>query len=235
MKRSVPGLHPSFRRSVLVVIDIQNDFCAPGGLAVRYAEAPECLERAVTCSELLVAHARSIGVPRIFVRSVMDNKYKLPKLLDRHRKLGLKEQICREGTWGAEFYRIVPRGNECVVTKHTNDAFLYTFLEPLLRKFHARTVIICGLYTELCVEDTVRAALQRGFHVIVPEECTAGLSLACTRASLANMAAFQVDVPSLRELIPTPVAATPASPGPQLAEPEVPLVQPEGFGAILDN
>jgi len=193
-------------------MDLQNDFCAPGGLAVRYAEAPECLERAVANSELLIEHARRTGIPRIFVRSFMDNKYKLPKMLDRHRRLGLKEQICREGTWGAEFYRVVPRSQECVVTKHTNDAFLYTFLEPLLRKCHARTVILCGVYTELCVEDTVRAALQRGFHVIVPEDCTAGLSSACTRASLANMAAFQVEVISLRDLIPTEPRVEPEVP-----------------------
>jgi nicotinamidase-related amidase len=235
MKRSRLGSHPGFRRAVLVVLDLQNDFCAPGGLAARYAEAPECLERAVTSSELLIAHARSIGTPRIFVRSVMDNKYKLPKLLDRHRRLGLKEQICREGTWGAEFYRIAPRENECVVTKHTNDAFLYTFLEPLLRKHRAQTIILCGLYTELCMEDTVRSALQRGFHVIVPPECTAGLSLVCTQASLDNMAAFQVDLVSLRDLLPTPptpptpMKAPPAATGPQPAEPEVPEVP------ILDN
>jgi ureidoacrylate peracid hydrolase len=206
-----------------VIIDLQNDFCAPGGLAVRYAESPEAIERAVANTELLVAHARRTGIPRIFVRSLLDNKYKLPKMLDRHRRLGLKEQICREGTWGAEFYRVTPTRAECVVTKHTNDAFLYTFLEPLLGKAQARTVILCGVYTELCVEDTVRSALHRGFHVIVPADCTAGLSSACTQASLVNMAAFQVDVISLRELLPAAGEVAPASPPEPLAESEVPL------------
>jgi ureidoacrylate peracid hydrolase len=182
------------------VIDIQNDFCAPGGAAAEHAESLGCLEHAVVNSARLVDHARAVGIPRIFVRSVMDNKYKLPKTLDRHRKLGLKREICQEGKWGSEFYRIHPTDDECVVTKHTNDAFLYTFLEPLLRKLRARTLIVCGFYTELCVEDTVRAALQRGFHVVIPEECTAGLSLACMRMSLLNMAAFQVDVVALQSL-----------------------------------
>lgn len=202
---------------------------------MRYAESPDCLERAVANSELLVEHARRLGTPRIFVRSLLDNKYKLPKMLDRHRRLGLKEQICREGQWGAEFYRVAPRRDECVVTKHTNDAFLYTFLEPLLRKVQARTVIMCGLYTELCVEDTVRSALQRGFHVVVPEDCTAGLSLACARASLANMAAFQVDVVALRHLIPTIADAAPASAAERLAEPEPPLVVAGEFEAVVIN
>jgi nicotinamidase-related amidase len=218
-----------------VIIDLQNDFCAPGGIAVRYAESPEALERAVASTELLTAYARRIGIPRIFVRSLLDNKYKLPKMLDRHRRLGLKEQICREGTWGAELYRVIPTRAECVVTKHTNDAFLYTFLEPLLRKAQARTVILCGVYTELCVEATVRSALQRGFHVIVPEDCTAGLSSACTQASLANMAAFQVDVLSLRELLPAVEQDATASLAEHLAEPEMPLGMAGEGEAIVGN
>lgn len=235
MRRSRFGVHPGLRRAALVIIDVQNDFCAPEGAAARYAESPEALQRAVANTKLLVAYARQIGIPRIFVRSLLDHKYKLPKMLDRHRKLGLKEAICQEGTWGAELYQVTPTRTECVVTKHTNDAFLYTFLEPLLRKAQTQTVILCGVYTELCVEDTVRSALQRGFHVIVPGDCTAGLSSACTRASLANMAAFQVDVLSLRELLPAIGEGAPASPAEPRAEPEVTLEAPGVLEAIIDN
>ena len=223
MKRSSPGSRPAFRKAALVVLDIQNDFCAPNGLAACYAESPACVERAVDHSATLVEYARTAGMECIFVRSLMDNKYKLPKLLDRHRKLGLKQQICREGKWGAEFYRIHPRNSECVVTKHTNDAFLYTFLEPLLRKHRARTVIICGFYTEICIEDTVRSALQRGFHVVIPEDCTAGLSLTCMRASLLNMSALQADVIPLRDLMSSKEPGARIDSGGTFAEPEVPL------------
>jgi nicotinamidase-related amidase len=205
------------------VLDIQNDFCAPDGLAARYAESPACVERAVAHSATLVEYARTVGIQCIFVRSLMDNKYKLPKLLDRHRKLGVKQQICREGKWGAEFYRIHPKNSECVVTKHTNDAFLYTFLEPLLRKHRARTVIICGFYTEICIEDTVRSALQRGFHVVIPEECTAGLSSTCMRASLLNMSALQADVISLRDLMSPKEPEARIDSARQFAEPELPF------------
>jgi nicotinamidase-related amidase len=235
MKRSVSGAHPGLRRAALVIVDVQNDFCAPGGAAVRHAESLEAIERAVANTGLLVAYARRIGIPRIFVRSLLDNKYKLPKMLDRHRRLGLKESVCREGTWGAEFYQVTPTRTECVVTKHTNDAFLYTFLEPLLRKVQARTVVLCGVYTELCIEDTVRSALQRGFHVIVPEDCTAGLSSACAQVSLANMVAFQVDVISLRELLPTVRDGLPKNPAKQLAKPEVPLETVGVLETVIDN
>jgi nicotinamidase-related amidase len=200
MTRAAPASRRLCRRTAVVVLDIQNDFCAPDGVAARYAESLEALESAVEKSTILLEEARKAGVPRIFVRSVMDNKYKLPKLLDRHRRLGFQE-ICREGKWGAEFYRVRPKEDECIVTKHTNDAFLYTFLEPLLRKHQTQTIVMCGVYTELCVEDTIRSALQRGFHVRLPEECTAGLSIECRATSLSNMRALQVEVASLRDLL----------------------------------
>jgi nicotinamidase-related amidase len=223
MKRTSLVPRQIFRQSALVVIDIQNDFCAPNGLAARYAESPAALERAVTNSASLIEYARLVGIPCIFVRSLMDNKYKLPKMLDRHRKLGIKQQICREGKWGADFYRVHPTSNECVITKHTNDAFLYTFLEPLLRKRQARTVIICGFYTEICVEDTVRSALQRGFHVVIPEECTAGLSLTCMKVSLLNMNALQASVIPLQSLVSFNVNGAPVDSAKRFAGPELPF------------
>ncbi len=231
MKRSSlvgprPISSPILRQSVLVVMDVQNDFCAPNGLAARYAESPASLEGAVTNSAALIEYARTAGIPCIFVRSLMDNKYKLPKMLDRHRKLGIKQQICREGKWGADFYRISPNSNECIVTKHTNDAFLYTFLEPLLRKRQARTVIVCGFYTEICVEDTVRSALQRGFHVVIPEECTAGLSLVCMKVSLLNMKALQASVVPLQSLVSSNVNGAPVDAAKRFAEPELPFKVP---------
>jgi ureidoacrylate peracid hydrolase len=190
-------------RAALVVIDLQNDFCAPDGAVLKggYAEDPEAIERAVDHTIRLALLLRRAAVPCIFVRSFLDDKYKLPSLLKRHRTLGITTQLCRENTWGAELYKTRLDASDCIVTKHTNDAFLYTFLEPLLRKAGADTLILSGVYTELCIEDTARAAIQRGFHVLVAEDCTAGLAAACTTVSLETMRALQIDVVSSSELL----------------------------------
>jgi ureidoacrylate peracid hydrolase len=183
-------------RAALVAIDLQNDFCAPDGALLRdgYAEDPEAVERAVAQTIRLAHTLRRVQIPCVFVRSFLDDKYKLPSVLRRHRRLGITKQICRESSWGAELYKVELDPSDCIVTKHTNDAFLYTFLEPLLRKMEVDTVMLSGVYTELCVEDTARAALARGFHVVVAEDCTAGLAAACVKASLETMRSLQIDI-----------------------------------------
>jgi ureidoacrylate peracid hydrolase len=190
------GAAVTLDRAAVVVIDLQNDFCAPEGVIRRhgYAEDPEAIERAVERTIELCDALRRAGGPCIFVRSFMDDKYKLPNLLRRHKALGLTRQVCKENSWGAGFYRIQLEEPDRIVTKHTNDAFLYTFLEPLLRKLEATTIVLAGVYTELCVEDTARSAIARGFHVVLAQDCTAGLSRVCARASLDTLRAFQVEV-----------------------------------------
>lgn len=190
-------------RAALVVIDLQNDFCSPEGAVLKggHAESPEAIERAVERALRLARGLRRAAVPCIFVRSFLDDKYKLPSVLRRHRALGITTPICGENSWGAELYKVELDASDCLVTKHTNDAFLYTFLEPLLRKVGADTLVLSGVYTELCVEDTARSAIQRGFHVVVAEDCTAGLAAACVRVSLETMRSFQIDVVSSLALL----------------------------------
>jgi ureidoacrylate peracid hydrolase len=189
-------------KSAVVVIDVQNDFCSPQGVVRKYAEDLDWIEVGVGNSLRLVDLARSGGAPTFLVRSLMDNKYKLPSLLKKHTSLGIENQICKEGTWGAEFYRLTPKAEDLVVTKHTNDAFLYTFLEPLLWKYSIRTVVLAGVFTEICVTETARSALQRGFEVVVVEDCTAGLSHRCASVALSELKALQVKVISLDRMQP---------------------------------
>lgn len=196
--------HPEPRgRIALVAIDLQNDFCAPEGAVVRggHAARPETIEQAASNTVGLARALRGAGVPCIFVRSFLDDKYKLPSVLRRHRALGITTRVCQEGSWGAEFYKVEVDPSDCLITKHTNDAFLYTFLEPLLRKMGADTLILSGVYTELCIEDTARSAILRGFHVFLAEDCTAGLTPACMRTSIETMRAFQIGVASSSTLV----------------------------------
>ena len=109
----------------------------------------------------------------IFVQSYFDEKYKLPFVREKHKELGIDFCICKENKWGAEFYNVHPRKNEPVVIKHTNDAFLYTFLEPILRAHGIQTVVLTGLLTEACIDTTARSAQDRGYFVVVPEDCVA--------------------------------------------------------------
>lgn len=51
------------------------------------------------------------------------------------------------------------------IRKTTPDSFLGTGLEDLLRSHNIGDLVICGMFTEFCVDTTTRRALALGFPV----------------------------------------------------------------------
>ncbi|MCD0451905.1 cysteine hydrolase [Actinocorallia sp. API 0066] len=162
----------------LVVIDLQNDFCAGPTAAARYPGSPERLRRVVANTARAVAGARARGVEVVFVRFTGDPEHQGASWRQRDHLLG-KRPKCREGSWGAEFCEVVPLPGEAVFTKRACfDAFLSPgFAEHLARTGAAR-LVFAGLFTDVCVDSTARTAFQRGFHITVLTDCTAALHLA---------------------------------------------------------
>lgn len=54
--------------------------------------------------------------------------------------------------------------------------FLPTALHALLEKLHVRRLYIGGLATDYCVRDTVLAARERGFDVVVLSDAIHGIN-----------------------------------------------------------
>ena len=50
-------------------------------------------------------------------------------------------------------------------------AFYETDLDLILQNRGARTLIVCGVTTEVCVHTTVRQANDRGYECLVPGDC----------------------------------------------------------------
>jgi nicotinamidase-related amidase len=81
-------------------------------------------------------------------------------------------EVCRTGTWGAEFVEgLQPEPGEAVITKHRFGAFAGTGLDQLLRARGLSSLIIAGVTTNCCVETTAREAVMREFSLIVVEDC----------------------------------------------------------------
>ena len=61
------------------------------------------------------------------------------------------------GTWDAAFdSRLTVEPSDIVISKSRYSAFFGTELEQVLRQRGVRTLIICGVTTEMCVESTLR-------------------------------------------------------------------------------
>ena len=81
-----------------------------------------------------------------------------------------------KGTPGAEVIpELKPQESDFIVDKRTYSSFYETGLDPLLRSLYkgegARTVILTGLHTNICVRHTSADAFFRGYKIIIPEDC----------------------------------------------------------------
>jgi ureidoacrylate peracid hydrolase len=163
------------RRTALIVIDVQNDFCHPDGACVR-AVKPDLtdIKNAMPHLKRLLAAARDAGLFVVFIRSLYDDEYLSPAMVEQYGRRGY-HKILQSGTWGAKFFQVNPMSErgEIIVTKHRYCAFSGTSLDHELKERRIDSVICCGFTTSTCVESTARDALFRDFHTAVARDAVA--------------------------------------------------------------
>ncbi|MER8235173.1 isochorismatase family cysteine hydrolase [Streptomyces sp. NPDC094049] len=163
--------------TALVVVDLQNDFCATPTARARFPGDPAVLDAAVAGGVRAVETARRRGVEVVFVRFLGDTAHQGPSWRGRDRRLG-KRPKCLEGSPGAEFHAVAPAEGERVFTKRAVfDAFLAEGFQAHLAEQGIGHLVFAGLFADVCVDSTARTAFQKGFHVTVLTECTTSLHL----------------------------------------------------------
>ncbi len=176
------------RHTALLVIDLQNDFCHPNGLAAQAGNDVSDIAAMLPRLEHLCADARAAQVPLIYVRQTHDdwNDSGPRRALPRYKTF----YPCLTGSWGAEFWGVTPGPDDYVLTKHRQSAFVGTSLDLVLRSRGIHTLLLAGTNTHVCVDCTARDGFQRDYYVIVVADCTAtGTSIAQQQqAALANHA-----------------------------------------------
>jgi biuret amidohydrolase len=68
---------------------------------------------------------------------------------------------------------LYPIAGEPVIDKPGKGAFYATDLQCILLNRGVKTLIICGVTTEICVHTTVREANDRGYRCVIPGDCCA--------------------------------------------------------------
>jgi streptothricin hydrolase len=129
----------------LIVVDLQVAF-------VTGIEAVPDHTRLLTAIEALIASARAAKVPVIFLQN--DGE---PGAVDEPHRPG----------WELHF---PPLPGERVVRKTADDGFEGTSLNDLLTTSGVQSLALCGVLSEMCVAATARAAMQRGYGVILPHD-----------------------------------------------------------------
>ncbi len=95
---------------------------------------------------------------------------------------------------------LAPLPGEKVIPKRRYSGFYSTDLELTLRSMGVSQVVVAGVFTNVCVEATVRDAFMRDFLVFLPADTTAAHNEQLHLGSLRTMAMWFASVCRARDL-----------------------------------
>lgn len=156
---------------VLIVVDVQNDFCPGGALPVTEGH------RVVPVINAMLRHFENVVFTRDwhpFDHCSFDDE---PEFID-----GSWPDHCVQDTPGAEFHGDLRVGLATpIVNKGTDpdreaySGFDDTTLHERFQVWGIRRVYVCGLATDYCVKHTALDAARLGYEVAVIEDACRGV------------------------------------------------------------
>lgn len=178
---SLADLDPA--TTALIVIDMQRDFCSPGGYADQAGLDIARMQAVVGQVKALLVAARGAGLHIFHTREghLPDLSDCPPAKLARSVAAGARiggpgplGRLLVRGEQGHDFVpELRPLSCEHVVDKPGYGAFHKTTLGALLGAFGVRRLLLCGVTTEVCVHSTLREAIDRGFVCTTVGDATA--------------------------------------------------------------
>jgi ureidoacrylate peracid hydrolase len=163
------------KHAALIVVDVQNDFCHEDSpYTKRRLNLPGVQETAGRIDEL-IKEARQAGVQVVFIQSTGGAGYRTEVQLEQTLRnapgADPSRDICQEGTWGAEFYKVSPEPGDWIVPKSRYSAFINTPLLSMLREKGIQSLLMTGVSTNVCVESTSRDGFMLDFYIVMVEDC----------------------------------------------------------------
>lgn len=189
----VPG------KSALIVVDVQNDFCHPEGACARRGNDVSAVEGMVVQLQRLIQGAREHQVPIIFIQTFHEQATDSAAWVKRSG--GTSGNVCRVGTWGAEFYEVKPQPGDIIVNKHRYSAFIHTRLDSVLRTLKTENLIMTGISTNVCVESTARHGYMLDYNIVMVDDACAAFSRKAHEMTLENIAAFFGSVAKVDDIL----------------------------------
>jgi nicotinamidase/pyrazinamidase len=201
-------------KKYLIVVDVQNDFCPGGALAVDDGDkiipninklmASNMFDRIIATQDWHPANHISFA-------SVWKNKAPFSTVKVDYGKQMLWPDHCVMGTPGAEFRPslehdrfqfIVRKGYRENVDSYSgfleNDKETETGLAGLFER--SNEIYICGIATDVCVLNTAMDALDYGLIKLVEDAC-AGVDEKNTVRAIAQMKRFNIKTTTTEEFL----------------------------------
>jgi ureidoacrylate peracid hydrolase len=175
-------------KTVVMVVDMQNDFGSKGGMFDRAGFDISIIRRAVTPTAKVLAAARSAGIKIVYLKMGFR-----PDLSDMgapdslnwsgHHAIGVgtavrapngaESRILVRDTWNTEIVdELRPQPSDILLYKHRYSGFFQTDLDDRLKRLGTRSIIFTGCTTSVCVESTLRDAMFRDYSPVLLGDCS---------------------------------------------------------------
>ena len=165
---------------------MQNDVVMEGGAFAASGSPAHCKEQNAIANAMRLAEAcRRRGVMVIHVWFVVEAG--APGVtLNAPLFEGLVEaKAMVRGTWGAApVAGLEPKPGDHVVEKMRMSAWEGSSLETVLKSGRRDIVIVTGAWTNMSIEHTARTGADKGYVMIVPEDCCSTMNADWHRASI---------------------------------------------------
>lgn len=212
------------KRTAIVVIDMQNDFCTAGGWVDHIGGDYRPDRAPIAPLQTLLPALRAADVPVIWVNwgnrpdlaNMPPNQIHLYKPQGSGTGLGdplpgSGAPVLQKDSWAAAIVDELDQKPEDIkVDKYRISGFWDTPLDSILRNLGVRTILFAGVNTDQCVLHSLTDANFLGYGCILVTDCCATSSPAfCTDATIWNVKkCFGFVTDSARVLDALPSAAT---------------------------
>ncbi|HVH70740.1 MAG TPA: cysteine hydrolase [Candidatus Dormibacteraeota bacterium] len=174
-------------QTVVMVVDMQNDFCSKGGMFDHAGINISMVQKAVGPTRKALLAAREAGIKIVYLKMGF-----LPDLSDlgdddspnrvRHLHFGVgQESLAPDGrqgqflirdTWNTDVIEeLRPQPKDVVLYKHRFSGFYQTELDDVLRGLRIKNLVFAGCTTSVCVDSTIRDAMFRDYRCVLLADC----------------------------------------------------------------
>jgi nicotinamidase/pyrazinamidase len=200
----------------LIVVDVQNDFCPGGSLAIQGGgEIVDAVNRVAPRFGYAAATKDWHPAGHVSFASSHPGKKPFDTVLVGGVSQALWPDHCVQGTPGAEFHprldsrpfaALIHKGRKAGLDSYSaffeNDGETPTGLGFLLRGLGYGRLFLCGLATDVCVYYSARDALRLGFETYLIEDACRGVSRKSAEEALAGLKNAGVFIVASEEIAP---------------------------------